>query len=258
MPSSRESDVELKRRELAITARSIAFNLLAAVVGAVFTFLGLVATGYFTWWKDSKEVDLKMIDIALGILIDDKGDGEDSQPMEARRFAIEILKGRSGIEMDEDVWEGWIKSQVPLSIPPSVQFGWPPTGFGTLWGSYNADPRIPPVLPQPGRMIEPEELFAQAAFQLKILGKWAVVGNEACTIELEEANLLGLRPIKRSEPCTGTPVGSWESYYPASADSAIVIYNSIGEFKSTLEVRTVNGLTTAVDQRLGISITRKN
>lgn len=89
------------------------YGFFGAVVGAICTLAAALVGSYFGFWKDSRDIDLRMIDVALAILSGEKGAEPGAQHGEARRFAIEALKLHSGVKMEEKHWVNWIENPSP-------------------------------------------------------------------------------------------------------------------------------------------------
>ncbi|MCV0427218.1 MAG: hypothetical protein K5905_17285 [Roseibium sp.] len=99
------------------TKLTIAFyTLIGSLIGSALTFIAAVVTSILGFWNDNRELDLKMVDVALAILAGEKGGTTENQPPEARRFAINALRNNSNVAMDEIHWNAWIESNAPLNI----------------------------------------------------------------------------------------------------------------------------------------------
>jgi hypothetical protein len=70
-----------------------------------------VAVGFFTFFNDARELDLKMMDVSLSILSGEKGgvdDDTNSEYLPGRMFALDALEKSSGVKIEKK--EEWAKS----------------------------------------------------------------------------------------------------------------------------------------------------
>lgn len=90
---------------------------------------------------DHRELDIKMVDVALAILAGEKGSKSENQSVEARRFAVQILRQYSKLdETREGVkavkWDEWAESfdKLQFDAGPVIQgMGWPDARYLSEW-----------------------------------------------------------------------------------------------------------------------------
>lgn len=89
--------------------------------GALGTYLATLKTAELTQQVNNRELDLKMVDVSLGILRGEKGDPQDAKRNVARKFAIHALLKHSGMEgaLSVDEIEKWI-TQDELKFDPTI------------------------------------------------------------------------------------------------------------------------------------------
>lgn len=90
--------------------------LFASIIGSFLAFAGVFITQTTGWWKDSRDLDLRMVDIALAILAGEKGEGKTGQPAEARAFAIAALRQHSNVKMEPETWKSWVSNRARLDV----------------------------------------------------------------------------------------------------------------------------------------------
>ena len=89
-------------------------ELLIGIVSALLGAVGVVFVGAADYLIRGRELDIKMVEIALGIL---REEPDTSQLNAARGWAVDIINGASPIHMNEDV-----KSEL---IHKKLNFTWP-------------------------------------------------------------------------------------------------------------------------------------
>ena len=83
--------------------------------GAVGIILGVLGAAYadtLGYLHEDRELDIRMVDISLGILRGERGDNDAGVP--ARRYAIRMLAEFSGVYISPDETEKWAKGDTPF------------------------------------------------------------------------------------------------------------------------------------------------
>ena len=83
--------------------------------GAVGIILGVLGAAYadtLGYLHEDRELDIRMVDISLGILRGERGDVNAAVP--ARRYAIRMLAEFSGVDIDSDQIDEWAKGETPF------------------------------------------------------------------------------------------------------------------------------------------------
>nr|WP_321457199.1 hypothetical protein [uncultured Cohaesibacter sp.] len=89
--------------------------LASAVVGSFAT----IATGYFTYANQDRELDIKMINIGLAML-SGENKGVDYEP--GRKFALRILQKYTGVEIPKDEFNMWVaKGEISSEFLQSLE-----------------------------------------------------------------------------------------------------------------------------------------
>ncbi len=92
--------------------------MVLAGVGAI---IGTLLTNWFTYASKSRELDIRMVEISLSILA---GENEDSNTLQARRFALRALERYSGVDIPADDFESWaLKGEVNFGEITSYTLG---------------------------------------------------------------------------------------------------------------------------------------
>lgn len=120
-----------------VTIKDIVVPLMAAAFGAAAT-IATAMTGYFN--KD-KELNIQMLNIALGIL---REDPKKSQIAAARGWAVDVINHSSPISISMEAREELIKNE--LKFGNNYNFGYDNTYYDT--GGYEG-PRTPQTKPKP-------------------------------------------------------------------------------------------------------------
>lgn len=94
------------------TARE-AFKLIGSgTVGAIIGILGAAYADTLGYLHEDRELDIRMVDISLGILRGERGDVNAAVP--ARRYAIRMLAEFSGVYISPEETEEWAKGDTPF------------------------------------------------------------------------------------------------------------------------------------------------
>jgi hypothetical protein len=84
---------------------SLGTSLISGVAGAAIGAFATVATGAFGYLNKDRELDIRMVDIALSILSGDNK-GVDAEP--GRRFALRLLQTYSQTNIPPEEFDVWV------------------------------------------------------------------------------------------------------------------------------------------------------
>jgi hypothetical protein len=209
---ARQEVTKSVRNERSENKSAIVFNykaafltFLAALFGTAATLLAALFTGYAGWWKDSKDVDLKMIETALAILSSEKG-GPNIPP--ARRFAILTLQQHSGIKMEQKYWDEWMVSP-NLLLPPR------------------------PPSPRTRTKEEMEDFTHRETAIASVFGDWKLATKEECIVKFLPATFLELDHVVVTPECKGTQFEKAAQFdlikNKTNVSSQLMIYSADGK-----------------------------
>jgi hypothetical protein len=99
--------------------KTIMQTLLGGVVGGGVALAG----NTFTYWNKNRELDIRMVDVALTIL-SAKDDGTKSEY--ARRYAVDLLDNYGGVKITYK--DNWVQDKSGVPIGSWALFGKAPTG----------------------------------------------------------------------------------------------------------------------------------
>jgi hypothetical protein len=93
---------------------------LIALIGAGVGAISALGTGAFGFYSKDRELDIKMVDIALAIL---KGENQGTKTEPARRFALRLLEKYAAVEIPRAEFDDWVRTGVlPIEqILPLIQ-----------------------------------------------------------------------------------------------------------------------------------------
>lgn len=180
-------------------------SFLSATVGGLLAAAATIVTGSFGFWNDSRELDLRMVDVALAILAGEKGGKIHGQPKEARRFAVNALKQHSQVRMDDTYWSSWIDSDARLNIDRLP-------GFSTAAGEFGEDNPIP----RSGESVTFEVLVQR--------------NRESCEISLSRGDENDFGAVSLGN-CDNTPfagVVRWERLTVSGKPTRVRLYRNSG------------------------------
>ena len=90
------------------------------IVGVISAFIGAaasIATSSLTYFNSSRELDIRMVNVALTIL-SAKEKGTDTE--QARRYALRALERYGGVDIPDSEFEQWAKT----GTVPTGEFNW--------------------------------------------------------------------------------------------------------------------------------------
>ncbi|MEP1934940.1 MAG: hypothetical protein ABJJ37_27010 [Roseibium sp.] len=117
--------------------------LIAAAVGSLFSLVGTIGAASFGYFNKDKELDIQLVNVGLSIL---RGEATgDKDTIQARRFALRLLKKYADVDIPKDEAEDWAKTGITPFEPTSGIGGWyqaiPKTNepWGGMLGKEKAD-----------------------------------------------------------------------------------------------------------------------
>ncbi len=92
-------------------------NVAVAFIAGALAAVGTVATGAFGYWNKNRELDIRMVDVALTIL---SAKDEATNSRYAKKYALDLLEHYGGQEIgDKSAWASESKS-LPVGQWPSA------------------------------------------------------------------------------------------------------------------------------------------
>jgi hypothetical protein len=127
-----------------MSARELLIGLAGIFVGGATT----IATGTYDYWTKGRELDIRMINVALTIL---SGENDDTKSLPARKFALDTLNKYSGIKIAESDYQAWLRAgtlpagKFPVSWDYFVTYTPGPLGSAPLGGGPIGGGGTPPA-----------------------------------------------------------------------------------------------------------------
>lgn len=128
------------------------------IVGVISAFIGAassIATSSLTYFNSSRELDIRMVNVALTIL-SAKEKGTDTE--QARRYALRALEHYGGVDIPDSEFEQWAKTG---TVPA---------------GSWGTDDKLKDALEQIGKQIREQKVDKDSSDKLSTMMMMMMMG----------------------------------------------------------------------------------
>lgn len=224
-------------------------TLISASVAAGITLLGTLTAAGLGYFNKDRELDIQMVHVGLSILRGEATTDDEKTSEQARRFALNLLNEYSGVNIENEDFEAWLKS----GTTPFAEVA----AFSRGAISATDNNWVVPLFSPPSSAPRPNlqaDLINGTTYRVRAAGMPTVDRRSANRI-MVSISAMGCFDFKASDPerkrlldemTTGTPFLDFEITFAAQLD-AININECINtifyEFNKVAEQNHVTGTT---------------